>query len=124
MGHLKGKELIKKTRQELLDELAGLEKKLFELKGQKAASAAATKLTEIKNTRRDVARVKSILMVSQRKALQEKYAKAKLVPIDLRKHQEKSLRNKLAPKYANKLTAQESRRHKCLFERKFALKAQ
>ena len=121
MGHLKGHELVQKSRNDLLEELASLEKKMFELKGQKAAGS---KLTEIKQARRDIARVKTILMQKQRAALKEKYTNKKYVPVDLRAHTEKSIRGKLAAKYANKMTAAETRRNKFLHPIKFALKAQ
>ena len=120
MGHLKGKDLRQKSRNDLLEELASLEKKMFELKGQKSAGS---KLNEIKQARRDIARVKTILMEQQRKALNEKYAGKKYVPVDIRKHTEKSIRSKLAPKYANKMTSAQIRRNKFLHPVKFALKA-
>ena len=121
MGHLKGHELREKSRNDLLEELASLEKKMFELKGQKAAGS---KLNEIKDARRDIARVKTILMEKQRAALKEKYTNKKYIPVDLRKHTEKALRTKLAAKYANKMTAAQIRRNKFLHPVKFALKAQ
>ena len=120
MGHLKGHELRQKSRNDLLEELASLEKKMFELKGQKSAGS---KLNEIKQARRDIARVKTILMEQQRAALNKKYENKKYVPVDLRKHTEKSIRSKLAAKYANKMTAAEIRRNKFLHPVKFALKA-
>ena len=120
---LKAHALAEKTRAELLEELAGLEKKLFELKGQVATSASAQKLSEIKNVRKDVARVKTVLMEQQRKALLTKYEGAKLVPKDLRPHTTKSQRKELAPKYANKLTKKAANRAKYLKPVKFALKA-
>ena len=120
MGHLKGHELRQKSRNDLLEELASLEKKMFELKGQKAAGS---KLNEIKQARRDIARVKTILMEQQRAALNKKYEGKKHVPVDLRKHTEKSIRGKLCAKYANKMTSAEIRRNKFLHPVKFALKA-
>ena len=122
MGHLKAFELKKKARSELLEELATLEKKLFELRGQKAASSSGSKLTEIKITRRDVARVKTILMQQQREALSLKYKDKKLIPKDLREYKEKSLRNKLEKKFADKMTPRERRRSKFLHPMKFAIK--
>ena len=120
MGHLKGHELRQKSRNDLLEELASLEKKMFELKGQKTAGS---KLTEIKQARRDIARVKTILMEQQRAALKTKYENKKYIPVDLRAHREKSVRSRLAPKYANKMTAAQIRRNKFLHPVKFALKA-
>jgi len=124
MGHLKPFELRNKNRNQLLEELASQEKKLFELKGQKAASSSGSKLSEIKVVRRDIARVKTILMSQQRDALTKKYEGKKLVPKDLRQYKEKSVRSKLAPKFANKMQTAERRRSKFLHPIKFALKAQ
>jgi large subunit ribosomal protein L35e len=121
MGHLKAHELRQKTRGELLEELASQEKKMFELKGQKASGS---KLSEIKNARRDIARIKTVLMQKQREALNAKYAKKKYVPLDLRPRVEKSIRSRLSPKYANKMTSAQKRRSKFLHPIKFALKAQ
>jgi large subunit ribosomal protein L35e len=86
----------------LLEELATQEKKLFELRGQIATSASAQKQSEIKNVRKDVARIKTVLMEQQRKALIAKYESAKLIPKDLRPHTTKSQRKELPEKYANK----------------------
>jgi len=123
MGYLKAHELRNKKRSELNEELATLEKKLFELRGQKAASSSGAKLNEIRVVRRDVARVKTVLMEQQRDALKKKYSSAKLVPKDLREYKEKSVRNQLAAKWANKKTAGEARRAKFLHPIKFALKS-
>ncbi|KAH0785298.1 ribosomal protein L29 [Histomonas meleagridis] len=123
MGHLKAHELIQKSRADLLEELATLEKKLFELRGQIATSSSRQKLSEIQTVRRDVARVKTVLMEQQRKALKEKYNGKKLVPKDIRKKQVKSQRKVLPAKYANKLTKRAARRAKYLKPVKFALKA-
>lgn len=121
MPHLHPKQLINSTRQELLTQLAALEKKLFELRGQKAQSQ--NKLSDIRNTRRDIARVKTTLMIQQRTALQQKYADAKHVPKDLRKKEVRARRNALPEKLANKQTTRLARRSKFLKPVKFALKA-
>ena len=120
---LKAHELIQKPRADLLEELATLEKKLFELRSQIATSSSRQKLSEILNVRRDVARVKTVLMEQQRKALLEKYHGKKLIPKDIRKKQVKSQRKALPAKYANKLTKKAARRAKYLKPVKFALKA-
>ncbi|OHT03973.1 ribosomal protein L29 [Tritrichomonas foetus] len=123
MGHLKAHELAQKTRADLLEELATLEKKLFELRAQIATQSSRQKLSEILTVRRDVARVKTVLMEQQRKALNEKYADAKHIPKDIRKHEVKARRQQLAPKYANKLTPKAAKRAKFLRPVKFALAA-
>ena len=123
MGRLKAHELIQKSRADLLEELATLEKKLFELRCQIATSSSRQKLSEILNVRRDVARVKTVLMEQQRKALLEKYNGKKLIPKDIRKRQVKAQRMALPAKYANKLTKRAARRSKYLKPVKFALKA-
>ena len=120
---LKAYQLVEKTRAELLEELATLEKKLFELRGQIATSASAQKQSEIKTVRKDVARVKTVLMEQQRKALISKYEGAKHVPKDLRAHTTKSQRKQLPAKYANKLVKKAASRAKFLKPTKFALKA-
>jgi large subunit ribosomal protein L35e len=121
--HAKPSELKAKSRAELLEELAKLEKKLFELRGQIGSSSSAEKLSTIRTVRKDVARVKTILMEQQRSALLAKYKDAKFVPKDIRKKVVKSQRRALAPKYANKLTKVALRRSKFLKPVKFALKA-
>lgn len=124
MGHLKAHELASKNRQELLEELAAMEKKLFELRSQIATQSSRQKLSEILNARRDVARVKTVLMEQQRKALTEKYNGQKHVPKDIRKNLVKSRRKQLAPKYAHKLTPHAEKRAKFLKPVKYALKAE
>ncbi|OHT04529.1 ribosomal protein L29 [Tritrichomonas foetus] len=124
MGHLKAHELAEKNRADLLETLATLEKKLFELRAQIATQSSRQKLSEILTVRRDVARVKTVLMEQQRKALKEKYAEAKHIPKDIRSHEVKARRQQLAPKYANKLTPKAAKRAKFLRPVKFALKAE
>ena len=121
MPHLKPKELITKSRADLLEQLTTLEKKLFELRGQKAQQT--NKISELRTTRRDIARVKTILMIQQREALNKKFEGAKHVPIDLRKYEVKAKRNALPAKYANKLVKRAARRAKFLKPVKFAIKA-
>jgi large subunit ribosomal protein L35e len=121
--HAKPSELKTKSRAELLEELAKLEKKLFELRGQVGSSSSAEKLSTIRTVRKDVARVKTILMEQQRSALQAKYKAAKFIPKDIRPHIVKSKRRTLAPKYANKLPKAAWRRSKFLKPVQFALKA-
>ena len=120
---LKPHELRQKSRSDLLEELAKLEKKLFELRGQIATSSSRQKLSEIQTTRKDVARVKTVLMEQQRNALKEKFKDAKHVPKDIRPHLTKSQRQQLPAKYADKLTKRATRRAKYLKPVKFALKA-
>jgi ribosomal protein L29 len=116
-------ELHGKSRQQLLEDLATAEKKLFETRSQLASSSSRAKLSELQTVRRDVARIKTILMEQQRKALTEKYAEAVFVPIDVRPKIVKSQRKKLPAKFANKLTVRARRRAKFLKPVKFALKA-
>ena len=124
MGHLKAHELSTKSRQELLEELATQEKKLFEFRSQIATQSSRQKLSEILNTRRDVARVKTVLMEQQRKALTAKYEGQKHVPKDIRKNEVKSRRKQLEPKYLHKLTPKAAKRAKFLKPVKYALKAE
>lgn len=124
MGHLKAHELQAKNRQELLEELATAEKKLFELRSQIATQSSRQKLSEILTARRDVARIKTVLMVQQRNALNEKFNGKKYVPKDIRKNVVKSRRKQLSPKYANKLTPKAAKRAKFLRPVKYALKAE
>ena len=123
MPHLKARELSQKNRHDLLEELSTQEKKLFELRAQIATQASRQKLSEILTVRRDVARIKTILMEQQRKALTDQYKDAKHVPKDIRKNEVKSRRKQLSPKYANKLTPRAAKRAKFLKPVKFALKA-
>jgi large subunit ribosomal protein L35e len=121
--HLKPKDLKTKSRGDLLEELAKLEKKLFELRGQIGSSSSAEKLSNIRTVRKDVARVKTVLMEQQRAALKEKYATAAFKPKDIRPHVVKSKRRALAPKWQNWQNKTAWRRSKFLKPIKFALKA-
>ena len=123
MGHLKAHELATKSRADLLEELATYEKKLFEARSQIATQSSRQKLSEILNLRRDVARIKTVLMEQQRKALKDQYKDAKHVPKDIRPNVVKSRRQQLPEKYANKLTARAAKRAKFLKPVKYELKA-
>ena len=119
----KAGELRAKNDSDIVEELAAAERKLFQLRSQTAGSSRQdSKLTELKKARREVARIKTVLMEKQREALMSKYEKKKLVPVDLRKKQERSIRLALSPKFANKMSVREKRRFRFLRPKKFILK--
>jgi len=112
-----------KARNDLLEELAGLEKKVFELRGQIASSSSRQKLSELQNAGKDVARIKTVLMEQQRTALKTKFEGKKHVPKDIRPNVTKAERQRLPAKYAGKLTKRAATRAKFLKPVKFALTA-
>ena len=64
---MKASELKGKTKDELSDQLAGLEKEAFNLRFQ-AASGQLENTARVRQVRRDIARIKTIQGVKQRQA--------------------------------------------------------
>jgi large subunit ribosomal protein L35e len=72
--------------------LLQVKESLLQLRLAKATSGAPAKLGEIKQTRRNVARLLTVMRQRLRESLKAKYAKSKFMPLDLRPHTTKKMR--------------------------------
>merc|ERR1719213_937279 len=81
---LKAFELVQKTEEELLSILDGLKQELSLLKVAKVTVGAASKLAQIRPTRKAIARTLTVINMQRKKAAREAFKGKKYVPKDLR----------------------------------------
>lgn len=84
MVKTKAHELREKSKQDLTRQLDELKQELSQLRVAKVTGGAASKLSKIKQVRKSIACVKTVINQTQRKALREHWADSKYIPIDLR----------------------------------------
>ncbi|ODQ65747.1 hypothetical protein NADFUDRAFT_41738 [Nadsonia fulvescens var. elongata DSM 6958] len=116
-------ELRKKSKSDLESQLVDLKKELASLRVQKVANGASAKVTKIHDVRKDIARVLTVINLSQREQVREFYKTKKYIPKDLRAKKTRALRRALTSvqKYAK--TDKQRKAEIAFPQRKFALKA-
>ncbi|KAF0980246.1 hypothetical protein C9374_013285 [Naegleria lovaniensis] len=92
---VKAFELRTKTNDELKKQLDSMKQELFQLRVQKVTGASAANLLNIKVIRKNIARIKTVLVQKQRDELKKVYANAKFKPKDLRSKQTRAFRRTL-----------------------------
>ncbi|KAG0179366.1 60S ribosomal protein L35 [Apophysomyces sp. BC1021] len=123
MAEVKAQLLRNKNKAELLKILDEQKQALASLKVQKVAGGSASKLQAIGESRKDVARVLTVINQTQREQLRLFYQKKKFVPLDLRVKKTRALRRALTP-YERRLTTVKQQKKLAYFpRRKYAVKA-
>jgi large subunit ribosomal protein L35e len=84
---------------------------------------APNKLSKIKEVRKAVARVMTVLSQSQRAALRGAYAGKKRVPLDLRAKKTRAIRRRLTKAQAEAVTVRAAKKARAFPRRKYAVKA-
>jgi large subunit ribosomal protein L35e len=107
----------------LLFFLLQVKQSLLALRLAKATNGAPAKLGEIKQTRRNVARVLTVMRQRLRETLKAKYAKGKFMPLDLRPHTTKKMRRNAKLATRKTTSARALKRIRAFPKRKYALKA-
>ena len=95
-GKVKAHELRKKDKESLLKQLDELRKELSELRIAKVTGGAANKLSQIKVTRKNIARVLTVISQEQRKAVRKQLKGKKYKPLDIRVKKTRALRQQLS----------------------------
>lgn len=90
---------------------------------QKVASGNASKVMRIRDVRKSIARVLTVITQSQRNQLRILYAGQKYVPLDLRPKLTRAMRRRLSPADAARMTSRQHKRKIHFPLRKFAIKA-
>ncbi|RGB24138.1 60S ribosomal protein L35 [Rhizophagus diaphanus] len=135
MPPVKAYELRNKNKAEVNKQLEDLKQELAGLKVQKIAGGAASKLTKLREVRKSIARVNTVISQKQRDVLRKaikqrqkdqppnlaKYKKYK--PLDLRPKKTRAIRRRLTKYEVNKRTKRAHEKAIHFPQRKYAVKA-
>jgi len=123
MPKVKTYELRTKSKQELLDQLHELKTELASLRVAKVTGGAAAKLSKIRVTRKNIARVLTVINQTQAQELRKYYKDKKYVPLDLRPKLTRAMRRALTPAEKNAKTRRTTLKMKAFPRRMYALRA-
>jgi len=123
MAKVKTYELRGKTKQELLEQLTQLKTELATLRVAKVTGGAAAKLSKIRVTRKNIARVLTVINQTQAQELRKFYKGKKYVPLDLRPKVTRAMRRALTPAEKNAKTRRTVIKMKAFPRRTYALRA-
>ncbi|EGP91729.1 unnamed protein product [Zymoseptoria tritici ST99CH_1A5] len=122
-GKVKAAQLWGKNKDELQKQLDELKQELVQLRTQKIAGGAQSKLNKIHDVRKSIARVLTIINANQRSQLRLFYKNKKYMPLDLRPKQTRAIRRRLSPAEAKLVTEKQKKRQRHFPQRNFAVKA-
>ncbi|RIB30818.1 ribosomal protein L35 [Gigaspora rosea] len=123
MAPVKTYELRQKNKEGLLKQLDELKQELASLKVQKIAGGTAAKLTKLREVRKSIARVNTVISQTQREHTRKFYKGRKYIPLDLRPKKTRAIRRKLTKDEASRKTRRAHIRSIHFPQRKFAIKA-
>ncbi|KAK4508037.1 hypothetical protein PRZ48_001774 [Zasmidium cellare] len=122
-GKVKASQLWGKNKDELKKQLDDLKAELVQLRTQKIAGGAQSKLTKIHDVRKSIARVLTIINANQRAQLRLFYKNKKYLPLDLRPKQTRAIRRRLSPEEAKIVSEKQKKKQRHFPQRNFAVKA-
>ncbi|KAF0852508.1 60S large subunit ribosomal protein uL29 (rpL35) [Andalucia godoyi] len=122
MVKVKAYELRTKSKEELSKQLEELKSELFQLRVAKVSAGAPAKLAKIKQVRKGVARVLTVLNQTQRGELKKAYA-GKRLPLDLRAKKTRAIRRQLTKFEASRKSEKQIKQELNFPTRVYALKA-
>ncbi|KAJ3165017.1 60S ribosomal protein L35 [Irineochytrium annulatum] len=120
---LRAYELRTKSKSDLTKQLDDLKQELASLRVQKVAGGAASKLAKIKEVRKSVARVNTVISQTQRDQLRLYYKKSKYVPLDLRAKKTRAIRRRLTVFERSRKTLRQQKKEQHFPQRKYAILA-
>ncbi|KAI8990267.1 hypothetical protein BDB01DRAFT_780722 [Pilobolus umbonatus] len=120
MAVVKASELRNKNKVELLKILDEQKQQLATIRAQKVAGS---KLQEVGEARKNVARVLTVINQTQRDQLRLFYQKKKFVPLDLRVKKTRAMRKALTPFEKSLKTVRQQKKLAYFPLRKYAVKA-
>ncbi|KAI9816408.1 MAG: 60S ribosomal protein L35 [Thelocarpon impressellum] len=123
-GKVKTGQLWSKSKDDLKKQLDELKTELGQLRVQKIAGGAASKLTKIHDLRKSVAKVLTIINANQRAQLRLFYKNKKYLPLDLRPKQTRAIRRRLSKSERARTTDRTKKRAMHFPPRKYAVKAE
>lgn len=120
---VKATELRTKTKADLEKQAEDLRIELGQLRVAKVTGGPASKLSKIREVRKSIARVLTVLTAQKREALKDHYAGKKYKPLDLRPKKTRAIRRRLTKEQANKKTLRQIKKAQAFPMRKYAVKA-
>merc|ERR1711971_876850 len=116
-------ELRTKTRRELLTQVDELKKELHQLRVAQVSGGAPAKVANIRTTRKNIARIYTIISQITKQKVREEYARQKrtLLPLDLRQKLTRKERLRLPKALRFKKTVKQRQLIKKFPRRKFAV---
>ena len=121
MVKVKAKDLRKKDAEALLKQLEEQKSELAQLRVAKVSGGAPSKLSQIRVTRKNIARILTILHQSKRAAKKDEFKDKKYNPTDLRKRLTRAKRRELTKEEASKLPLRLLKKKLNFPQRKFAV---
>lgn len=116
-------ELRTKTKADLEKEAEDLRIELGQLRVAQVTAAPASKLSKIREVRKSIARVLTVLTAQKREALKKYYENKRFKPLDLRPKKTRAIRRRLTKEQINKKTERQLKRERAFPKRKYAIKA-
>merc|ERR1711977_582113 len=120
---VKAFQLRDKSEDELNKQLQDLKNELVSLRVAKVTGGAPSKLAKIKEVRKGIARVNTVIHQTQKAHIRNFYAGKKYVPVDIRPKKTRAIRRQLTKQQANKKTLRQQKRQTHFPMRKYAVKA-
>ncbi|KAL9013748.1 MAG: hypothetical protein Q9173_001561 [Seirophora scorigena] len=119
---IKAGQLWGKNKDDLKKQLVDLKQELAQLRTQKVAGGANSKLTKIHDLRKSIARVLTVTNATQRSQLRLFYKNKKYLPLDLRPKKTRAMRRRLSKHEASILSDKQKKRQMHFPQRKYAVK--
>lgn len=116
-------DLQSKSKADLESQLEELKQELLQLRVQKVAGGASSKLARINTVRKNIARVLTVMNIKQRASLREFYKGKKFQPIDLRAKKTRALRRKLTKFEQKQVTERQHKKDVHFGVRRYVIKA-
>jgi large subunit ribosomal protein L35e len=120
---VKAYQLRDKSKDELTKQLHELKTELVGLRVAQVTGGAPSKLAKIKQVRKGIARVNTVIHQTQKAHIRKFYAGKKYVPIDIREKKTRAMRRRLTRAQANKKTLRQQKKETHFPMRKYAVKA-
>lgn len=96
---------------------------LLQLRVQKVAGGASSKVARINTVRKNIARVLTVMNLKQRENLREFYKGKKFQPLDLREKKTRALRRALTKHERKQITERQHKKNVHFGTRRYVLKA-
>ncbi|KAJ2559106.1 60S ribosomal protein L35, L29 [Coemansia sp. RSA 1933] len=123
MSKVKTTQLREKSAAELSQTLDQYKRELLDLKVQQVAGAAAAKGGKVREVRKNIARVLTVITQQSRAEVRAKYAGKKYIPKDLRAKKTRALRRALTKDELSRKTVRQQKKDTHFPAREFAVKA-
>ncbi|KAJ1837641.1 60S ribosomal protein L35, L29 [Coemansia sp. RSA 2703] len=123
MVKVKVTDLRAKSQAELTQVLDQYKQDLMDLKVKQVASGSDVNGAKIRDTRRNIARVLTVITQQARDEVRAQYAGKKYIPKDLRAKKTRALRRALTAEELSRTTVRQQKKNALFARRQYAIKA-